>query len=399
MNTLEDRVRAAAEAIAATVAPDSAPPLRWPAGPGPLGAPGRARRWTHWLAPAAAALAVAAVVLASLALRLGGQADPPVSPGPLPSALPRYYAALVQEPSGPWWAQVRTTVTGKVLGTAAPPLPFTRFSEVAAAPDDHTFVLAAIGPQGQPSVTRLYALRLNPATGAVRLSRLPVPLIPERWRVNGLAVSPDGTRLAVALEPPGAERPRLQLFSMATGALLREWGVNTSRPGAAPVIGFMSWSPDGRTLEVSYPLHGNGAALLDVTRPGTNLLANSRIVRFPAWAALTGNLTLTGGGRLIASAADVANARNIVTGWLVAEFSATTGKAAHVFHRQSFHGGHQAMGPATVWWASPSGQVLIASPATGGPGGNQAASTGLGVFTGHGYIPLPWSRRIAEAAW
>jgi hypothetical protein len=339
------------------------------------------------------------VVLGSLLLRRGGQTGLPVSPGALPGGLPRYYAALVQEPSGPWWAEVRNTVTGKVLGTVRPPLPFTRFSEVAAAPDDHTFVLAAIGPQGQPSVTQLYALRLDPATGTVRLSRLPVPLIPERWRVNALAVSPDGARLAVALEPPGAERPRLQLFSMATGAMVREWGVNTSHPGAAPVVGFMSWAPDGRTLECAYPLRGNGAALLDVTRPGVNLLGNSRIVQFPKWAALTGNLTLTDGGRLIASAAYLTSGTNgNVTGWLVGEFSARTGQAVHVFHRQSFHGGSQAMGPGTVWWASPSGQVLIASPAAQGPGANQA-DAGLGVFTGHRYIPLPWSRRIAEAAW
>ncbi len=385
MTTLEDRVRAATQAIAGTVAPDSAPPLRLPAAPGRR----RARRWAHSLTPAAAALAVTAVVLGSLALHRGDQAGLPASPGPLPSGLPRYYAALVQEPSGPWWAQVRATVTGKVLATVRPPLPFTRFSEVAAASDDHTFVLAAIGPQGQPSVTQLYALRLDPATGAVRLSRLPIPLIPERWRVNGLAVSPDGTRLAVALEPPGAERPRLQLYSMTSGVLLREWGVNTSHPGAAPVIGFMSWSPDGRTLEYGYPLRGNGTALLDVTRPGTNLLGNSTIVQFPKWADLTYNLTLTGGGRLIASAAYVIGAHGSPAARLVAEFSATTGKAVHVFHRQPFHGDRQAMSPSTVWWASPSGQVLIASP----------TYAGVGVFTGHRYIPLPWSRRIAEAAW
>lgn len=397
MNTLEDHVRAATQAIAGTVAPGSAPPLRLPAGPPPRRALGRVRRWAHWLTPAAAALAVAAVVLATLALQRG-QAGPPVSPGPLPGGLPRYYAALVQEPSGPWWAEVRATATGKVLGTVRPPLPFTRFSEVAAAPDDHTFVLAGIGPQGQPSVTQLYALRLNPATGQVRLSRLPIPLIPERWRVNALAVSPDGTRLAVALEPAGAERPRLQLYSMTSGALLREWGVNTRHPGAAPVIGFMSWAADGRTLEYSYPLRGNGAALLDVTRPGTNLLGNSTIVQFPKRAALTGNLTLTGGGRLIASAAYITSGNGYVTGWLVGEFSARTGQAVHVLYRRAFHRSNPAIGPGTVWWASPSGQVLIASPARHGLGANQAY-TGLAVFTGHRYIPLPWSGRITEAAW
>lgn len=397
MNTLEDRVRAATQAIAGTVAPHSAPPLRLPAGPPPRRAPGRIRRWAHWLTPAAAALAVTAVVLGTLALQRG-QGGPPVSPGPLPGGLPRYYAALVQEPSGPWWAEVRATVTGKVLATVRPPLPYTRFSEVAAAPDDHTFVLAGIGPQGQPSVTQLYALRLNPATGQVRLSRLPIPLIPERWRVNALAVSPDGTRLAVALEPGGAERPRLQLYSMTSGALLREWGVNTGRPGAAPVIGFMSWAADGRTLEYSYPVRGNGAALLDVTRPGTNLLGNSTIVQFPKRAALTGNLTMTGDGRLIASAAYITSGNGYVTGWLAGEYSARTGQPVRVFYRREFHRSNPAIGPGTVWWASPSGQVLIASPARHGLGANQAY-TGLAVFTGHRYIPLPWNGRIAEAAW
>lgn len=72
--------------------------------------------------------------------------------------------------------------------------------------------------------------------------------------------------------------------------------------------------------------------------------------------------------------------------------------AAHVLYRRAFHRSSTAIGPGTVWWASPSGQVLIASPARHGLGPNQAY-TGLAVFTGHRYIPLPWSGRIAEAAW
>jgi Sigma-70 region 2 len=128
------------------------------------------------------------------------------------------------------------------------------------------------------------------------------------------------------------------------------------------------------------------------------VLNGSTIVQFPKWAGLTGNLTLTGGGRLIASAAYLTSGNGSVTGWLVGEFSARTGKAVHVLYRRSVHRGRQGMGPGTVWWASPSGQVLIASPARHGLGANQAY-TGLAVFTGHRYIPLPWSGRIAEAAW
>jgi hypothetical protein len=69
MNTIEERIRAAARAAADTVEPDSVPPLGLPAAPG--------RRWlrrgrsagatrTPWavrLAPVAAALAVIAIVI------------------------------------------------------------------------------------------------------------------------------------------------------------------------------------------------------------------------------------------------------------------------------------------------------------------------------------------------
>jgi RNA polymerase sigma factor (sigma-70 family) len=55
---------------------------------------------------------------------------------------------------------------------------------------------------------------------------------------------------------------------------------------------------------------------------------------------------------------------------------------------------HQYINPGSVWWASPSGQVVIASPAAHGHG-----YPGLAVFTGHRYIPLPWSPRIRVAAW
>ena len=67
-----------------------------------------------------------------------------------------------------------------MLATVRPPLPFTRFSEVAAHP---MITRSSAGqprdlpaPHGQPSVTQLYALRLDPATGAVRLTALPIPL-------------------------------------------------------------------------------------------------------------------------------------------------------------------------------------------------------------------------------
>ena len=145
----------------------------------------------------------------------------------------------------------------------------------------------------------------------------------------------------------------------------------------------MSWSPDGRTLEYRYPLRGNGTALLDVTRPGGNLLGNSTIVQFPKWADLTYNLTLTGGGRLIRfSAADVIGAHGSPAARLVAEFSATTGKAVHVFHRQSFHGDRQAVDEPE--------HGLVGQPVRAGTDRLADLCRGAACSPGDRYIPLPW---------
>ena len=78
MTSTEERLRAATRAAADTVPPGSAPPLRLPGAQ-----PGRARwdqrhRWIRAMVPLAAAAAVAAVVIASLALTGG---VPTSSPG------------------------------------------------------------------------------------------------------------------------------------------------------------------------------------------------------------------------------------------------------------------------------------------------------------------------------
>ena len=90
MNTIEDRLRAAAQAAAGTVAPGSAPPLRLPDRPARrFGVPRPPHRggWRRWAAPLAAAASVIAVVAASLAIT-GGRARPrrgPPRPGQLRS--------------------------------------------------------------------------------------------------------------------------------------------------------------------------------------------------------------------------------------------------------------------------------------------------------------------------
>ena len=116
------------------------------------------RRWPGWLAPVAAAAAVVGVISASLAisgvfLRHPPGTGPADSPGVF-AMVPRYFVAL-PDPEIPGRAVVGATATGAVLGTVAPPKPYTVFTWVAAAGDGRTFVLAAAPGRlrGRPGFT------------------------------------------------------------------------------------------------------------------------------------------------------------------------------------------------------------------------------------------------------
>ena len=103
--------------------------------------------------------------------------------------------------------------------------------------------------------------------------------------VTGFALSPGGTRLAVAVQPNNVkadpELTELKLYSTATGAVLRTWdadgtiGLNLDNPEA------LSWTSDQRTLAFVW-LGGPGSGqppgewLLDLGRSGTSLIGDSR---------------------------------------------------------------------------------------------------------------------------
>ena len=253
----EERLRAATRAAAATVAPGSAPPLRLPAEPAPAGARG---------GPAPTPLAAGD----DAAGRGGGRgrrghrlADPDQgrahvagrlrqSPAASPrrcSSVPPYYVALT--------STARTVARGDPghgdregpgHGEAAQALRHVQLRERAA--DDRTFVLAAqrwwpitSGTRGVAAEHRdnttpvvFFRLRFDPATGAARLTRLDrLPLL-DSTEVAGIGLSPDGTRLALALRfltvgrtkpgangpgspgEPGGHGPGIQVYTLATGA-------------------------------------------------------------------------------------------------------------------------------------------------------------------------------------
>jgi hypothetical protein len=286
------------------------------------------RRWRAWLAPVAAAVAVVTGVAVSLAISstVGRHhAQPPRPAGvTLPAGVPRYFVSLIggNNPSGGKYAAIAATATGAIVAKVSPPKPYGVFTEVAAAGDDQTFVLAAQrnvgpGPASEASPLKFYRLVLGRSGKPAALTALPLP--PVIGGVHGFAVSPDGSKLAMATEPPlrlrsGQPPPphgsRLRLFTLATGAE-RDWplraigwiGMNKPNPQS------LSWAGDNRTLLVHVQLGIGGPTaeirLLDTAGPGGSILAASKLVPFPEsrnGGPLFGVMLLTADGSKIITA-------------------------------------------------------------------------------------------------
>jgi hypothetical protein len=311
MNTLEGRVRAATRAAADTVPPDSVPPLWLP----PASPAGGSRRhswfgspWARRLAPLAAALAVVAVAVAMV---LVGRAAEPASgpgsgitpPGPMTAGppassyvasgqVPRYYVSIESRGNPnfkPSYAVVRATVTGAALATIQASAAHGTVVAITAAADDRTFVL-----DEQPFVTTdllanqsfeprtFYLVRLGASGLPGRPTRLPMTL-PSGELMTGFALSPDGSKLAIAVEPDNVSNdPNLQqvrVYTLATGAV-QTWSADGTIGFGPDDARSLSWASDERTLAFFWAAAGAGAhtsvRLLDTETGGGNLLAASR---------------------------------------------------------------------------------------------------------------------------
>jgi hypothetical protein len=397
MTGLEDLLRAATREKATAVTPESIPPLdvatlatarryRWGRGRRPA----RFARWPRLAVPLASAVAVVAVVALSIALPrvltgrgllggggAGGNAGTSATAdggGSGSNAIPPYYVALTRMGSIdqvlPVEVTVRSTETGAALATVRAPAPWGTFRLVASGPDDDTFIVAAqrwslsaLGANDTTTDETLLLLHFNSATRSVTFSSLPVPpVVP--GELQSVALSPDGSRLAVATQP-SQHVLDLDVYSLTgggvriwslTGAAAARWSVDipddseTGGNGANPNA--MSWLPGGGTLAFDLAEFDGGQALtatvreLDVDGPGGGLLAGSRAVFTldPRTASFecTDALQLSGDGATVACA-----------GYESEAYAATAAKAGP---------------PAT---ASPSAQT-----------GHEAGATyGFGVFS------------------
>jgi hypothetical protein len=326
MITTEDRARAAMQAIGNTVR--DAPPLELaprardlPAAdevqlgdhrprrlslhrPGGAARPGRRgvdRRWRPRLAPIAAAVAVAAVAIALVTIRdfpNGRVASPSpstTSVGPagrnvIIPGLPEYYVAWMQADAP--YLVVGDTATGKQVGEVGPVHNVDLAGIYGAAANDRTFVVMGDRLFGPPHEGRavFYLLHIDPGgstpSGLTRISIAPQP------NPAGVAISPDGTELAIASAGSPAT---VRIYSIATGELLRSW--SATGPGALAVepasvakgsqfttARVLRWSADGRQLAFAW--NSSAIRVLDVSTPDGNLITSSSVL---AAIGTTGN--------------------------------------------------------------------------------------------------------------
>jgi hypothetical protein len=438
MNTVEDRLRTALRETAGEVTPQSVPPLRLHGARRRGRAhPAARRRWAAWLAPLAAAASVTAAVAASLAISTafhGGHRAASRPAGPF-AGLPPYYVVLVGKNPSPvvmqrQFAEVRATATGATLARVTPPRPYRTFVAAAGAGDGRTFVLVA-GPWAvtyraggkfiREAPTKFFMLHIGAGGGSKRLTALPIARQP--GGAFDIALSPDGSRLAVALRDASVGGPAIQVFDVATGSE-RVW----RWPGGGPVTNnaggegeVLSWAADDRTLAFQQWVTGEiiHLRLLDTTAPGTSLRAASRLLlTWPGdgatWHYVHGKIShvlfgfsaiITPDGSKIVAATEDLTMHPLSSELAFTEFSAATGKVVKVLGRWPIPGLYPGQVQDVLWTNSSGSKLIVLAHKPGAPAKAPHSGNGadygieFGVLDGNGFTPLPGAPSPGPNAW
>jgi hypothetical protein len=232
-------------------------------GAGPLV---RGRRvWNAWLASAGSAIAI--ILVAAALLVTGGTHRPgtaAMASASVPAGPPKYYAEVEGKFIG-WHgpnsveALVRSTATGAAVARVPSPViaaaPKALPSSVAAGSDDRTFYVAYRNWGGQPGDFWIYRFHVS-AAGVSR----PVPVSGgtvtgqhSMGNVGGFAVSPDGSRLALAVQSvdDGSSRSsaagEILVLDRRTGARA-VWRGGMDRARQTFGIEDLSWTGDSKSV-------------------------------------------------------------------------------------------------------------------------------------------------------
>src|ERR1039457_4724447 len=182
-----------------------------------------------WLAPLAAVIAVITVIT-GVRLMVGGLPARPAAAAQ--GVMPGFYVVTQSNGRAALPAVVRRSANGAVVMRVAAPSG-EQFQQVTAASDGRTFVLSAVSGSRANRVFRFYRLRLaaDGRPGPPTALPLSVRSGNDLYYVSGIALSPGGRELAVAVvggafEAPGKQgisgavmpgRARIEVASLRTG--------------------------------------------------------------------------------------------------------------------------------------------------------------------------------------
>jgi len=301
-------------------------------------------------------------------------AAPRQSPASVSTSAP---AAHAGPQAAPFFVEIRGSKaivsdwrTGRVTAVIPPPAGASqRFTGVAGAGDDRTFVLATgAGP------SRFYQLVLS-QQGAQDQPLTPLPVPAVAGSGTPFALSDDGSELALALPQRGATATdEIMVVSLVTGSA-RTWrspdpgmvyGLSWADPGSSPSRAWAAhdrllfgWNDTARTGQSAR--RRSGLRLLDTTAPGSGLLASRLVI--PA-SARVGALRMTFSSPLIAPGGTVVfvtmvSHPGVNAQAAVVEFSADTGRPLGVVTPLT---GESGMGTwCGALWADPSGRRALAA--------------------------------------
>jgi hypothetical protein len=411
VTVLEDRLRSELRAESELITPESIAPLRLPSDtegvPGALWRRGP-RQWPSWLIPLAAAAAAAAVIAGTFAVAhmFPGSGQGPRPAGPKYATVPANYAYTVQgdiynyKSHGTQYSasvngrylKVRSTATGKLLATVFPPKPYNNFSMITADASGTVFVLGAMADWERYANTRPQVYRRNQTTpmrflalhigaaGQVQQSSLSLPVTVTPGQQPSIALSPEGTRLAVAFGG-GGQPAEVAVVSLSSGHV-RRWV--SPKVSWTPQLGYQgAWTSDGRTLVLQEwavlrhpsrqavknyrPPIATSVHLIDTLAQGSTLAAGRLLVlRPPAGESAPTDLFITPDGTKLIGGTGKSNfppTRRPWTGEL-SVYSARTGALLqrlvpwkwNGLDRRPRHGGFPR---ELIAWSNTSGSRLI----------------------------------------
>jgi hypothetical protein len=220
-----------------------------------------------------------------------------------------------------------------------------------------------------------------------------------------MALSPDGTSLAAEIGS-GVIGSRLVVFDLATETE-RAWSFkncaqcNPSSGGlgyAGTNVDALSWTGDGRHVafvgpnRAGWPAHST-VRLLDVTLPGSDLLADSRPIASPPPGTQLNDVSWRGaiitpdGRTVVIVEEDASNSAPLKVRDRLLKISVATGRVTVVNDLNVLAGYLYEQ----VLYSNASGSVLVVSGARKG--------WTAGILRGDRYTPIPWDRHIATAIW